>query len=102
MRCHVIATAALALVCAMPAVAGPSAAHGHTVAATMRDTNEWSAAERRKRQYRMGAPSRARQPGRIACTRAGCVAVPAGCGVVSERDLDDNPTGFEIIVCPPR
>jgi hypothetical protein len=38
---------------------------------------------------------------RIACTRGGCVPVPAGCSTIWERDGDDSVTGAEIIVCPP-
>jgi hypothetical protein len=78
-----------------------------TMPATARDgatkaasgTTDWSAARRSKRPPRSVAQG---YPGRIACPRGGCRPVPAGCGVTSERDLDGNPTGFEIIVCPPR
>jgi len=40
--------------------------------------------------------------GQIACTVAGCVRIPPGCHPEMGYDIDDQPTGFDIVVCPGR
>jgi hypothetical protein len=40
--------------------------------------------------------------GQIACTQLGCERIPAACTPVPGRTWRGTPTGFDVIVCPPR
>jgi len=40
------------------------------------------------------------QPARIACTVGGCIPIPAACIPVPGRTFSDEPTGYDVIVCP--
>jgi hypothetical protein len=52
-----------------------------------------------KQKQRKAAP---REPQRqIACTVIGCVPVPRGCWQTPGRNWKGDPTGGDIIVCPP-
>jgi hypothetical protein len=42
-----------------------------------------------------------REPGRIACTVAGCHEIPPGCRPQMGYNWDGIPTGFDIVVCRP-
>ena len=42
-----------------------------------------------------------REPGKIACTVAGCHEIPPGCQPQMGYNWDGIPTGFDIVVCPP-
>ena len=44
----------------------------------------------------------ARPPARIACTPLGCQPIPAACTPVPGRTWSGLPTGYDMIVCPPR
>ncbi len=46
------------------------------------------------------ARAQPQQQGEIACTAAGCVRVPRGCGQVQGKTFFDEPTGYDVIVCP--
>lgn len=104
MRSFIVAImACVVLVCASSLGGSMGEDRGDTASVSLRDPTDWSAAKRRKRQHRSSATrSHGRHRGQIYCPRGGCRPVPPGCGAVAERDFDDNPTGFEIIVCPPR
>jgi hypothetical protein len=41
-------------------------------------------------------------PARIACTVIGCQPIPAACMPVPGRTWRGMPTGYDVIVCPPR
>ena len=48
-------------------------------------------------------PARQRgEQGQIACTVAGCHAIPPGCHPQIGYNWDGLPTGFDIVVCAPR
>src|SRR5262245_27643255 len=48
-------------------------------------------------------PARQRgEQGQIACTVAGCHAIPPGCHPQMGYNWDGIPTGFDIVVCAPR
>ena len=53
-----------------------------------------------ERETRAARHSRGR--GQIACTVAGCIRIPPECHPEMGYDLDDQPTGFDIVVCPDR
>jgi hypothetical protein len=38
----------------------------------------------------------------IACTRTGCHPIPRGCTIEKEFGWDGLPTGYDLVVCPPR
>jgi hypothetical protein len=40
--------------------------------------------------------------GQIACTQLGCERIPVSCRPVPGRTWRGNPTGYDVIVCPPR
>jgi hypothetical protein len=40
--------------------------------------------------------------GQIACTQLGCERIPVACTPVPGRTWRGTPTGFDVIVCPPR
>jgi hypothetical protein len=103
MRSFILAIVGSALVCALLFGAGLSAKGDNAVSASATKATDRPSAKRRKRPHRPPAVrSQGRAPAQIACPRGGCRPVPAGCGAVAERDLEGNPTGYEIIVCPPR
>jgi hypothetical protein len=54
-----------------------------------------------KKQTTLGAQKhkRAAGPSKIACTAAGCQAIPANCHPEPGMSWDGMPTGFDIIVC---
>jgi hypothetical protein len=39
--------------------------------------------------------------GQIACTVSGCYRIPPECHPEMGYDINDIPTGFDIVVCPP-
>jgi hypothetical protein len=41
------------------------------------------------------------EPQHIACTTAGCIAVPRQCGQEAGRTPGGMPTGYDVIICPP-
>ena len=51
-----------------------------------------------KQKQRKPAP---RDQPQIACTVIGCVPVPRGCGQTPGRTWQGDPTGGDVIVCPP-
>jgi len=42
------------------------------------------------------------QPARIACTPLGCEPIPAACTPMPGRTWSGFPTGYDVIICPPR
>jgi hypothetical protein len=52
--------------------------------------------KKRKPQLRQAQP-----PQQIACTVIGCVPVPRGCWQTPGRTWRGDPTGGDVIVCPP-
>jgi hypothetical protein len=44
----------------------------------------------------------AQPPARIACTPLSCQPIPAACTPVPGRTWGGWPTGYDVIVCPPR
>jgi len=44
----------------------------------------------------------AQPPARIACTQVGCQPIPGSCMPVPGRTWRGTPTGYDVIVCPPR
>ena len=52
-----------------------------------------------KQKQRKPAPRQPQQ--QIACTVIGCVPVPRGCWQTPGRTWDGDPTGGDVIVCPP-
>jgi hypothetical protein len=52
-----------------------------------------------KQKKRKAAPRQ--PPQQIACTVIGCVPVPRGCWQTPGRNWKGDPTGGDIIVCPP-
>jgi hypothetical protein len=40
--------------------------------------------------------------GQIACTQLGCERIPVSCAPVPGRTWRGTPTGYDVIVCPPR
>jgi hypothetical protein len=59
-----------------------------------------SAEPARRNHHRHPHPPQRSQP-LIACTVLGCAAVPPGCGSVPGRSFTGQPTGHDIVVCPP-
>jgi hypothetical protein len=55
-----------------------------------------SAAAKQKRK-----PAPRQPPQQIACTVIGCVPVPRGCWQTPGRTWQGDPTGGDVIVCPP-
>jgi hypothetical protein len=51
------------------------------------------------KQKRKTAPHQPQQ--QIACTVIGCVPVPRGCWQTPGRTWQGDPTGGDVIVCPP-
>jgi hypothetical protein len=51
------------------------------------------------KQKRKPAPHQPQQ--QIACTVIGCVPVPRGCWQTPGRTWQGDPTGGDVIVCPP-
>lgn len=55
----------------------------------------------------LAKPAKPRKPAarepqqQIACTVIGCVPVPRGCGQAPGRTSQGDPTGGDVIVCPP-
>jgi hypothetical protein len=45
--------------------------------------------------------SQQQEPQHIACTTAGCIAVPRQCGQTIGRTPGGLPTGYDVIICPP-
>jgi len=41
------------------------------------------------------------EPQHIACTTAGCIAVPRQCGQEGGKTPGGMPTGYDVIICPP-
>ena len=52
-----------------------------------------------KQKQRKPAPRQPQQ--QIACTVIGCVPVPRGCWQTPGRTWQGDPTGGDVIVCPP-
>jgi hypothetical protein len=46
--------------------------------------------------------AQAQPQGQIACTEGGCQRIPAACTPVPGRTWRGMPTGYDVIVCPPR
>ena len=57
-----------------------------------------SAIAEAKPQKQRRAP--AQPPTRIACTELGCHPVPPGCIPRPGRTWSDEPSGFDVVVCP--
>ena len=57
-----------------------------------------------RHSHRPSQPPRtaAQPPARIACTPLGCQPIPAACMPVPGRTWGGWPTGYDVIVCPPR
>jgi len=45
---------------------------------------------------------RVRETGQIACTIEGCHRIPPNCHPEQSYSFDGIPTGYDIVVCPPR
>ena len=60
----------------------------------------FAATEPARRPHRPPHPQPRSQP-LIACTVLGCAPVPPGCGSVPGRSFTGQPTGNDIVVCPP-
>jgi len=64
-------------------------------AATTRDRHRGHSSEHH-------AGTAAAPQGQIACTQLGCERIPAACTPVPGRTWRGTPTGYDVIVCPPR
>jgi hypothetical protein len=56
----------------------------------------------RSHSHRQATVSAPASPARIACTAAGCQPIPSGCMPVPGRTWSGLPTGYDVVVCPPR
>jgi hypothetical protein len=54
-----------------------------------------------QQKQRKPQPRQAQPQQQIACTVIGCVPVPRGCWQTPGRNWKGDPTGGDIIVCPP-
>ena len=83
--------AGLAIALGSASLAEPVAPRGMKI-----DVQELSAATKKSTAARQR-----REPGKIACTVAGCHEIPPGCQPQTGYNWDGIPTGFDIVVCRP-
>jgi len=83
--------AGLAIALGSASHAAPVAPRGMTI-----DVQVLSAATKKSTAARQR-----REPGKIACTVAGCHEIPPGCQPQTGYNWDGMPTGFDIVVCRP-
>jgi hypothetical protein len=81
------------MIAALPTLAILTAPASTTVAAN---------SHHRSHMSRHRSVPTAQPPARIACTEIGCQSIPAACTPVPGRTWTGMPTGYDVIVCPPR
>jgi hypothetical protein len=60
-----------------------------------------AAAQTTKKHTAKHPPAVQQEPQHIACTTAGCIAVPRQCGQMPGKTPGGLPTGYDVIICPP-